>query len=45
MAARARVSWFEPATLVTPDLWYTIGSMNVASVLVGSVLTVLDRIA
>lgn len=40
----ATVYWSEVASLVTPDLWHLVGSVTIANVPVGDVLTVSDAI-
>jgi serine protease len=40
----ASVYWSPPATLITPNLWHPIGSVNIPAVPNGNILTVSDAI-
>lgn len=41
---KADVYWAPPSTLLTPDLWHTLGSVTVPSVPAGNILTVSNKI-
>jgi serine protease len=44
VAATATIFWSEPSTLVTPDLWNLVGTVNMPTIPQGEVLTCADAL-